>query len=310
MTVSPGGGSVGAAVVNFEAGPLLAECVDSLLADGVRGVVVVDNGFADGSVDALAPLDPRVTVVRPGRNVGYGSAANRGVAMLDDELVLVCNPDLRAVPGMVSALAEVAGTEPRAAVVGPVVRDPDGTRYPSARRFPSLLDAAGHAVLGRFRPDNPFTRRYHGASAAGAELWPGSGPVPADWVSGACMLLRRTAFEEVGGFDEGYFMYAEDVDLCWRLRQAGWSVMWTPAGEVVHVQGASTSRRPWRMLVEHHRSLFRFATRTSSGWRRLALPAVAAGLTVRLILAAADVVVRGVPGGGAPGARVSPDHGS
>lgn len=308
MTVPPDGG-VGAVVVNYESGPLLAACVDSLVADGVARVVVVDNGSADGSVDALDPSGGRVAVVRPGRNVGYGAAVNRGAAAVGGDLFLVCNPDLLIVPGLVQALEGAAATTPGAAVVGPVVRDPDGTRYPSARRFPSLVDAAGHAFLGRFRPDNPFTRRYHGASAAGSGR-PSGPAVPTDWVSGACMLIRRQAFEEVGGFDEGYFMYAEDVDLCWRLRRSGWSVIWTGAGEVVHIQGASTARHPWRMLVEHHRSLFRFAVRSSSGWRRLTLPLVAVALGLRLLVTAADVAVAGVPRGAPPGARVSPDHGS
>ncbi len=296
-------------VVDYESGPLLAACVDSLLADGVTRVVVVDNGSADGPPGGLDRADPRVEVVRPGRNVGYGSAANRGAAVVGGELFLVCNPDLRVVPGTVRALEDAALADPSVAVVGPVVRNPDGTRYPSARRFPSLVDAAGHAVLGRLRPGNPFTRRYHGASAAGSDHPPGA-VVPSDWVSGAFMAVRRQAFEQVGGFDEGYFMYAEDMDLCWRLRQAGWSVVWTGAGEVVHVQGASTARHPWRMLVEHHRSALRFAARSSSGWRRLTLPVVAVVLGLRLLAAAAGAAVAGVPRGGSPGARVSPDHGS
>ena len=104
-------------------------------------------------------------------------------------------------------------------------------------------------------------------------------------MSGACFLVRRTAFEAVGGFDESYFMYAEDVDLCWRLGLAGWRVAYAPTAEVTHLQGRSTDRHPYRMIVEHHRSLLRFASRSSTGWRRLLLPLVAVGAAVRVGLA-------------------------
>ncbi len=98
-----------------------------------------------------------------------------------------------------------------------------------------------------------------------------------DWVSGACFLARRTAFEAVGGFDEAYFMYAEDVDLCWRLAGPGGRWLYVPAAEVTHLQGVSTDRHPYRMILEHHRSLLRFAGRSTTGWRRLLLPLVARG---------------------------------
>jgi N-acetylglucosaminyl-diphospho-decaprenol L-rhamnosyltransferase len=100
-------------------------------------------------------------------------------------------------------------------------------------------------------------------------------------------MTRRLAFDSVGGFDESYFMYVEDVDLCWRLGRAGWRTRFEPAAEVVHFQGVSTSRRPYRMLVAHHRSLWRFARRSSSGRDRALLPLVAAGLVARCALACA-----------------------
>jgi N-acetylglucosaminyl-diphospho-decaprenol L-rhamnosyltransferase len=142
-----------------------------------------------------------------------------------------------------------------------------------------LAVAAGHAFLGFVAPENRFSRAYKLLD------WDHSRRSDVDWVSGACLLARRTAFDAVGGFDEAYFMYVEDVDLCWRLWRAGWRVGYEPAARVVHAGAVSTNRAPYRMILEHHRSLWRFAARSTTGRRRLALPAVAVGLVARTGLA-------------------------
>jgi len=274
-------GRVCAVVVNHEAGAALLECVASLRAEGVVEVIVVDNASSDGSTEALVSADGAVRLVQTGTNLGYGAAANRGIDATGLELVLVSNPDVAVHGGALAALVEVLGADPVLAVAGPRILEADGTRYPSARRFPSLVDAAGHALLGDLAPNNRFTRRYRMGDLATDQV------TEVDWVSGACFLARRRALEELGGFDESYFMYAEDTDLCWRARRAGWGVVYVPDAVVTHVQGISTARRPYRMLVAHHRSVFRFATRTERGWRRLALPATAVLLALRLAVTCA-----------------------
>jgi N-acetylglucosaminyl-diphospho-decaprenol L-rhamnosyltransferase len=275
-------------IVNYESGPALARCVEGLLSEGSAELVVVDNGSVDGSLHALRGRFPDVEVLVPGRNLGYGAAANRGVAATTAPSVLVCNSDLEVRPGALADLASVLADDPRCALVGPLIRTPDGARYPSARQFPSLIDAAGHALLGIFAPDNRFTRSYQKADLEGVD----GGSEIVDWVSGACFLVRRSAFEQVGGFDEAYFMYAEDVDLCWRLGRADWRVVYLPTAEVTHLQGVSTDRHPFRMILEHHRSLLRFASRSSEGWRRALLPLVALGIGVRACLACLARVTR------------------
>ncbi len=282
--VAGGGGRplpVAAVIVTYEAGPALTACAECLVADGASELVVVDNGSTDGSLDRLRATVREVTVLTSGRNLGYGAAANRGVAATTAPVVVVCNPDLVVHPGTLATLADALSGDGRCAVAGPLVRTSTGEPYPSARQFPSLTDAAGHAVLGIFAPDNRFTRAYH-------QRDPGDGAGAsreADWVSGACFAVRRTAFEEVGGFDEAYFMYVEDVDLCWRLGRLGWTVRFVPGAVVTHVQGVSTDRHPYRMIAEHHRSLLRFAGRSTAGWRRLLLPLVAVGIATRACLA-------------------------
>lgn len=272
-----------AVIVNFNAGLLLEACVRSLTvhADGPHGqpdVLVVDNASTDDSLDRLGATFPDVPVIRSRRNLGYARAANLGIAATRAPIVLVCNPDVEFDDGAAEAVLH-RFSDPSVGAAGPLVRELDGSIYPSARREPGIVDAVGHGFLGLVRPDNRFTRRYREL-----DVDPHA-PRDVDWVSGAAIWLRREALDAIGGWDEDFFMYAEDVDLCRRLRGDGWCVVFEPSGEVVHVQGASTSANPYRMIVEHHRSLFRFAAKHWSGARRLLLPAAAVVLACRMVLA-------------------------
>lgn len=269
-----------AVVVNYESGPRLSTAVASVLADAGAGapeVVVVDNGSRDGSVDRLHDAALPVVVVPSGENAGYAAAANLGIARTSAAIVAVCNSDLEVTSGTAAAMLARFDAEPDLAAIGPQIRNPDGSIYPSARTQPSLVDAVGHALLGVARPHNRFTRRYRELDAD-----PGVAR-DVDWVSGAMIWLRRSAVASVGGWDDGFFMYLEDVDLCWRLRRLGWRVAYEPAGQVMHVQGVSTSRHPYRMIATHHRSLYRYASKRWRGVRRALLFPAAAFLTLRAV---------------------------
>jgi N-acetylglucosaminyl-diphospho-decaprenol L-rhamnosyltransferase len=269
-----------AAVVNYNAGEHLAACVTSLRAEGVHPIVVVDNGSTDDSLDRLSD-GPDITVIRSPSNVGYGGGMNRAVAAMgdDDSPVLVCNPDLVVRPGAIKVLVAALEADPKVGIVGPRLNNVDGSLYPSARAFPAMGDAIGHAFLGAVAPRNRFSQRYKLLD------WDHATARPVDWVSGACCLVRRTAWDEVGGFDDSFFMYMEDVDLCWRVGRRGWQVLYEPAAEVMHVQGASTDQLAYRMIIAHHRSMLKFAARTSTGVSRVLLPITAAGIAVRAALA-------------------------
>ncbi len=290
-----GPGPIGAVVVDHDSGSHLGGCVRSLVAEGAAPVVVVENG-APGSVEAALP-DLRaggptvpVRLVRPGRNVGFGAGVNRGLAVLAGEAsppewVLVSNPDLVPHPGALAALRAALEAHPAWAIVGPRLFTETGEVYPSVRTFPSFVDAAGHALLALVNPENRFTRRYNPGTPEGPVV------LPAGWVSGSCFLARRSALEDLGGFDEAYFMYAEDMDLCWRAQQAGWGVGFAGTAEVTHVQGVSTARHPYRMMAAHHRSALRFTMRTTTGWRRAALPLAVLVLGARMVMASARLAL-------------------
>jgi len=270
---------VSAVVVNYNAGDVLAGCLASLRAEGIDDIVVVDNGSVDGSESVVRAVDPGAVWLPSGSNVGYGRAANLGARHAGSDAVLVCNPDVLVRPGAVMALVSALEVDPSVGIVGPRLLNADGTIYPSARSFPSLVDAVGHGLLGLVWADNPFSRRYKLLD------WDHADERFVDWVSGACLLVRRRAWDEIGGFDPSFFMYMEDVDLCWRARRAGWGVRYQPAGEVIHLQGISTNVIPYRMILAHHRSLWRFARRTTTGWRRALLPVLAPGMAARAAVA-------------------------
>jgi N-acetylglucosaminyl-diphospho-decaprenol L-rhamnosyltransferase len=277
-----------AVVVNFNGGALLAECVRSILDDDSAGpveLVVVDNDSSDGSIAALHAAMPEVRVVHAPGNVGYSRAANLGAASTRALIVAVCNADLTLEPGTAAAML-APFDDTTLGACGPRIRNHDGTDYPSARQVPSLPVAVGHGALGLWAPRNRFTVRYRELDADPARAR------DVDWVSGAAIWLRRDALDAVGGWDERYFMYVEDLDLCWRLQRAGWRVAYEPGGSVVHVQGASTSRRPYRMLLEHHRSAWRFAQRRFTGVRALLLPLAGVYLALRAVAAMAEHAVR------------------
>jgi len=267
-----------AVIINYNAGALLSACVASVLADDSAGageVVVVDNASVDSSIADVRAQFPDVRIIETGANLGYATAANRGIAATTTPIVAVLNPDLVVAPGTAAGMLAAFPPRPELAAAGPKILDPDGEVYPSARRHPGLATAIGHASLARLAPNNRWTRRYRNADADPDKAR------DVDWISGAALWLRRDALNAVGGWDERYFMYVEDVDLCWRLRKAGYSIGYEPSGCVTHVQGATTSRRPYRMIVEHHRSWYRFTSRRWTGARRLLLPLIGAFLAIR-----------------------------
>jgi N-acetylglucosaminyl-diphospho-decaprenol L-rhamnosyltransferase len=265
-------------IVNYNAGGYLGRCLDSVVAaaGGISlDVVVVDNGSRDGSADA-AGTRSEVRLIENRANLGFAAAANVGIRATDAPYVFFLNPDAEIVTGTLASLVKVAGEQPRAGAVGPLVRNPDRTLQPSARRVPGTFEALMHAFLGPIAPGNRWTRAYTLAD------WDRASEREVEWISGSAMLLRREALHDVGVFDEGYFMYVEDVDLCTRLRRAGWKVLFSPELEVVHEIGVSAQGQSRRMAREHSRSIYRyFVKHRAHGGAAILKPLVRAALVVR-----------------------------
>jgi N-acetylglucosaminyl-diphospho-decaprenol L-rhamnosyltransferase len=278
MTADPAA-DLAVVIVNFNTGDWLARCLASI--DAARGdittdVVVIDNASHDGSADAAEAAGVRL--IRNPANRYLSPAWNQGAAETDAPFVLFLNPDTEWFRGTLSDLLGAARRHPRAGIVGPMLRNPDGTVYPSGRRFPSITNAVAHAFVSPITRDNRFTRRYE------MDGWDRTTEREVDWVSGACMLFPRAAFDEMSGFDEAFPLYAEELDIATRLRDAGWSVLFTPEAEVIHAVGVSTGGegRPHRLVVMHSDSLYRYyRLHRAAGWRRVTLPAAWLALRVR-----------------------------
>lgn len=265
--------------VTYSPGDHLSEFIESLaLATTEKPqVILADNGSTDGSPEAADAAHEHVRLLRTGANIGYGGAINRAVAEVDKsiEFIIVANPDVRWSAGSIDELLAAAQRWPRAGALGPLVREPDGSVYPSARAVPGVLDGAGHAVLGSVWPGNPWTQRYRQDNEAPTER-------PVGWLSGSCLLLRRAAFDSIDGFDSRYFMYMEDVDLGDRLTKGGWHNVYVPSAEVTHTKGHAAGRNPELMLPAHHQSAYRFqADRHPRWWHAPLRLALKAGLTAR-----------------------------
>ena len=280
---------VSAVLVSYNVRELLLRCIASLRADGVRDIVVVDNASKDDSVEALRTLEPEVRLEALDHNLGFGGGVNRAVTRTTTDYVLVTTPDVVVEPGSTKALIAVLDDHPDVGLVAPRIETPDRALYPSVRRFPSLVDAAGHAFLHFLWPANPFSRRYKMSD------WDHRSAADVDWVAGTHFLVRREAWDAVGGFDEQFFMFVEDVDLCWRLHRAGWRIRYEPSSTVVHEISSSTDQTPYRMIAEHHRSLYRFNKKRAVGWRRALVPVIGAALGLRLLLAWVQRAFRGRP---------------
>lgn len=257
--------------VTYSPGPHLDRFLASLplATDRPVQVLMADNGSTDGTPQEAVRRYPYARLFETGSNLGYGAAVNRAVAQLDrdgecGEFLIVANPDVQWGPGSIDALLDAAERWPHAAALGPLIREPDGSVYPSARHLPSLIRGGMHAVVGPLWPTNPWTASYRQERLEPSER-------PVGWLSGSCLLVRRSAFDAVGGFDERYFMYMEDVDLGDRLGRAGWLNVYVPSAEVLHHKGHATGRDPAVNLAAHHRSTYTYLADRHTGWRRAPL---------------------------------------
>jgi GT2 family glycosyltransferase len=241
-------------VVTYESRDFIHDCLESIYRTATGWIAecwVVDNASRDGTASLVHDEFLQVRVIANRENVGFGRAVNAAARQADGEFLLVLNPDTVVEPGAIAELVTFLRHRPQAGVCGPKVTGPDGNfRYDCRRGFPTPMNAFGYfSGLDRIFPYSHLLGGYH-------RRWLSPDlEVTTDCVSGSCLLLRRSAFQSVGGFDEDYFLFGEDIDLCWRLRQAGHEIWYVPAACVIHAKGASMRFAPATARREFYRSM-------------------------------------------------------
>lgn len=249
--------------VSYASGEVLAPFLESVddAASSPPLVIVADNtSDTRDSVENLVAAAGGIYVAM-GRNAGYGAAANAAAQKVPDsvEWILISNPDVVIHADAVDALVDAGDSDSFIGAVGPAIVTADGDLYPSARAVPSLRTGVGHALFANLWMSNPWTAAYRNDQESDRRRR------DAGWLSGACLLVRRSVFDDLGGFDEGYFMYFEDVDLGYRIGKAGFRNVYEPAAVVTHTGAHSTSEHSGAMVRAHHASARRFLARKYSG---------------------------------------------
>lgn len=256
--------TVAVVTVSYNSAEVLAPflCSISSATPGEPIVTVVDNASPLVAEVRAVVAASGATLLELSENVGYGAAMNRGIAALPASVrwVLISNPDVVLHSGVIDELVAAASSRADVGAIGPKVLMPDGSVYPSARRLPSLRVGIGHALFARAVPRNRWTRRYQ------ADEMSDDAQRAAGWLSGSCLLVNRRLFDRLGGFDEGYFMYFEDVDLGARVSRAGYVNLYWPKSVVTHSGAHSTAQRAGAMERAHHTSAYRFVARKYYQW--------------------------------------------
>ncbi len=200
-------------------------------------IIVVDNASTDGSPEMVRAEFPQVRLIANPDNRGFTAGNNQGLVESTGRFLLLLNPDTEIVGAALSTMMAYMDAHPEVGALGPRLCYPDGSLQPSRRRFPTLATALVEStVVQEWWRDNPLLRRYYMADT------PDEAIQPVDWVAGACLLVRREVYDQVGGLDEGFFMYSEEMDWCKRIQDAGWKVVYLPTARVIHHEGKSSEQ--------------------------------------------------------------------
>ena len=276
--------SVSVLIVNYKVYEDLAACLDALslaTGDTIAEVVVVDQESDRARLaDVVRPYSKVRTIPRAD-NIGFGAGINEAARHASAEYLLILNPDTILQPGALAILIAFMEGNRDVAAAGPKVVSPDGTLQRTARTFPTALTGlfGRTSLMTKVWPENPLSRHNLPGAADPRE------PIEVDWVAGACAIVRAQMFRAIGGFDEAFFLYWEDADLCRRLRDRGMRVMYVPMAVVVHAVARSSDRARLRSLVAFHSSALRYYGKHQRGPSRVvALPFAAAALGARLLM--------------------------
>lgn len=243
-------------IVNYNTKDDLKDCLNQILKSPPEvsySIIVVDNNSTDESMEFLENLNKkRIRFILNNENKGFGGACNQIAKEIDTPYILFLNPDVKITKGAIDKLISFMENHPEVAIVTGKLLNPDGTIQLSCRRFPTILRAlSGRASLFRsIFPNNPISRDYMLCNLDYDKI-----QFP-DWVRGAVMLIKTNLFKEIGGFDEQFFLYLEDTDLCFRLRKMGYEIAYNPEAIFYHKLGSSTKKKEFQTRLIHNVSMY------------------------------------------------------
>jgi len=244
-------------IANYRVKDLLGKCLISISRskdNSNHEIIVIDNDSQDGSVELLKRDFPEVELIENRVNRGFSFACNQGIKKSSGRYILLLNPDTVFPETGFRKLIDFINSLPKAGICGPRMVDARGNLLYSCRSFPSFLTSisSSQSFLERFFPQNPLSRQYLLKDLNHSQIQ------EVDWVSGSCLLARKEMLDQIGFLDEDFFIYAEDVDLCYRARKAGWKVFYFPRVTFVHQVGQSTSQDMLKSRLQHHKSMWIF----------------------------------------------------
>jgi GT2 family glycosyltransferase len=271
-------------IVNYNSTHQLLRCLESLAGERDEELirVIVHDNSENGGIGSIESRFPKVDIRRNGGNLGFARAVNQALTESNAPYTILLNPDTVVLGGFFEAVLSYMERNPQVGIIGPTILNADGSVQGSARSFPSPLTGlfGRGSILTRLFPNNRISRANILTDKSEGKV-----SVEVDWVSGACMAIRREAIDQVGPLDERFFLYWEDADWCARMRKKGWKVIYYPAPRVIHFVGGSSSKRPLRSMVDFHKSAFRLFYKYSGAWMRIMSPLVAGALACRLLSA-------------------------
>ncbi|MEO8376873.1 MAG: glycosyltransferase, partial [Candidatus Sumerlaeota bacterium] len=252
-----GGPDLSVIIVNFNCSGLLRDCLNSLGEAAPKcelEIIVVDNASSDGAPQMVRQEFPDVTLIANEDNRGFTRANNQGIEIARGRYMILLNNDTRVLPGAFQKAIAWMNKHKDAGAAGLKLLNEDGSLQLSCRRFPSFSQALfnRHSILTKLFPSNRFSREYLMTDFRHDKIQ------DVDWVSGACLMLRRDIYQQIGGLDERFFMYSEDVDYCYRVWAAGHRVVYLPFARVTHLIGQSSKKNKSLTIIERHRSMYRF----------------------------------------------------
>lgn len=244
-------------IINRNCQSFLKRCIDSLFtlrSNLDSEIIVIDNASQDKSVEFLEKNFPQVKLICNKNNLGYAKACNQGIKEAKSKYIFILNPDTGLLRGSLDEMLRFMEENPRCGILGPKLLDEDGKIQFSCRAFPTYSTAFfnRYSLLTRLFPHSKYANRYLKTN------WPHDNIQEVDWVSGAAMLIRRDCLDQIGKFDEEFFMYCEDVDICKRAKDKGWQIFYYPKLSFIHFIGRASGRTSFLTILWHHQSMWHY----------------------------------------------------